>query len=297
MLAPVIAGGCPEDAVGVCAREMGDVQLALLVARLVHGPGSEAERRAVRRHLVEPLQEAGSTDVWAEAVGAWLLGDGAACVAALLPVREQSEGAADAAQLLPALALLVPAVRPQQGSAPLEQDLLPRLLRRCLAASAALHAAGIPALSLQLEVVAQRCRELLAAAAGGGSDSGSGSGDARRAARACAAALLSHAALPSATPPPAADAQLVQLRKLGLKLDVAEAGRVLRALQRGTRPPGSNEGSMHGDGAARGALRRQSSVDTQRSGLSRTSSARLSLDARRGGKGHAPGPGAILGEG
>jgi hypothetical protein len=287
---------------------MGDIQLALFLARLLHGAGSAAERSLVEHHLLAPLRRmrgggggggGGAADAaWAEAACAWMLGDAGGCLEALLPaLRPTGQPEIDpgtALQLLPALALLAPAAAAAPRRAPpAGEELQCRLLRACLAGSDTLQGAGIPALALQLELVAQRCRAELAAAAAAASDGG-GSGRsgslARRAAWACASALLYEGAGASL------EVQLAALQAAGLSVDAAAAASRLAALQR-CLPPAAGAGcAWPGGGGLRG---RQASVDTQRSGLSRSGSARMSFEARRGGGGRGGGGaagGAVLGD-
>jgi hypothetical protein len=223
----------PADAVGVCARELGDVQMALLVARLLGAP--EEERAVVRRELERAAAGAARDAPRAAAACRWLLGDASGSLAALL--APGGDSAAAAAGLLPTVALLSRARGAAAG--PLSaDDLLARLRRRCLAASRALQAAGVPSLALGLELVAQRC-------------GGDAAADATRAARVAAAALLADDAAGGGAAPPAA--ALEALRAGGLALDVAAAARLLKGLRRAALP------------AAAPPLERRASLDTQRS--------------------------------
>ncbi|KAK9832643.1 hypothetical protein WJX81_006635 [Elliptochloris bilobata] len=78
-----VLAGRPGDAVGVCARELGDPGLAALLARLLDG----ADGRPLLRHLLQTdlLPEAEeSGDTWAVAALQWMLGRPAAALQALL---------------------------------------------------------------------------------------------------------------------------------------------------------------------------------------------------------------------
>ncbi len=242
----------PADAVGVCARELGDVQLALLVARLLGAP--EEERAVVARELERAAAGAACDAPRAAAACRWLLGDAAGSLAALL--APGGDGADAAASLLPAVALLSRARGAATGALSAD-ELLARLRRRCLAASRALLAAGVPAPALGLELVAQRC-------------GGAAAADAARAARVAAAALLADDAAGgggAAAPPAAA---LEALRAGGLALDVAAAARLLEGLRRAALP------------AAAPPLERRASLDTQRSDGSSSLGRWPSFDARAG---------------
>ncbi|KAK9799814.1 hypothetical protein WJX73_002530 [Symbiochloris irregularis] len=67
-----ILGGALEDAVGVCAHEMQDVQLALVVARLLSSPSHPD----LANHILEEQLQGPSlhTDIWAAPALHWLAG-------------------------------------------------------------------------------------------------------------------------------------------------------------------------------------------------------------------------------
>jgi hypothetical protein len=83
-----ILGGSNEDAVGVCAKEMKDPQLALFIARLLNnnGPGGEVERGVIEREVGVESDGGGNTTMggWGAAVCAWLLGDADKVMSSLL---------------------------------------------------------------------------------------------------------------------------------------------------------------------------------------------------------------------
>jgi WD40 repeat protein len=275
-----ILGASPGDAVSVCVRELGDVQLALFIARLLHGPGSEAERALVEKHILPAVlaaaggsssgQESGgmvtSLGGWARAATGWLLGDSSAVLKSILglptwpspsssdfttaAVRDGPEGLV---QLLPALALALAAQlspTPSSSELPSIEVLKSALQERCATASEALQSAGLPALALQFEAVAAACsqsRENNGGSAVFSSSSSSSSGNSLRAAWACAAALLSH---PSGTTQTSAiEKQLAALRAVGLDIDKLEALKRIHTLQKAINP-----GTHAATGAGGGGL-------------------------------------------
>lgn len=239
----------------MCAREMKDVQLALIVARLVHGPGSAAERSIIERFVLPQhegsWQEAAQSDAsWAAAVGSWLLGDRAACMQALLPWSDAINPTANSlAQLAPALALVAKA-KGSRGTAGCEDGataqlsavrIKEELLHWCCAASESLQAAGLPAAALQAEAIAAACT---ASASLVGKQPGN---ESTRAAWAFAAAMLPHptgAAANAATATAAFERQLAALRPSGLSINAAEASKRFQALQRAVEPLAHSSSAM-----------------------------------------------------
>jgi WD40 repeat protein len=264
-----ILGASPGDAVSVCVRELGDVQLALFIARLLHGPGSEAERALIERHILPavlaaagagPETAAGeqgtpgaitssnsssattSMGGWASAATAWLLGDSSACLKSILglPAWPSSSGEyltsrdipEGLVQLLPALHLAT-RIMPTHSSSelPSGESLKAVLLERCATASEALQSAGLPALALQFEAVAAACSQKRE-----NTNASYGHGS-LRAAWACAAALLSH---PSGTMQASAiEKQLAALRAVGLDIDKFETLKRIHTLQKAISPTGN----------------------------------------------------------
>lgn len=238
------------------------MQLALFIARLLHGPGIEAERALVERHILPAVlaatgagQEGGAengTSVstsasssmggWASAATSWLLGDSSALLKSMLglptwpvssdgiSIRDESEGLV---QLLPALEL-VAQVTPTRSSSELPPtDVFNSALQeRCAIASEALQSAGLPALALQFEAVAAACQQRPGNTSA--SSSSGSTGQSLRAAWACAAALLSH---PSGTTQASAIAkQLAALRAMGLDIDKFETLKRIRTLKKAINP-------------------------------------------------------------
>ncbi len=210
----------------MCAHEMGDVQLALFLCRVIWGTGSAAERRLLEREVhpaVQQRQQGGSSSGGggggtpgalraasgrelraaglaaaaagdgadpgpqsalgpAEALCRWLLGDAAGALLALLGARpcagasaadalsaQQAEQgvmtAAEAAQLLPLLGMLLPSVqRPpgqgQQGLPLTAQRLCELLCTCCLAAVDALQCHGMHAVGLDAALAACKAEAL-----------------------------------------------------------------------------------------------------------------------------------------
>ena len=214
---------------------MRDPQLALLVCRLLLGPGSQLEAGLLRQLLGEvESHNDGSTSsgsngrvgggsgeggsgapdaVWAAAACHWLLGDGAAAAAVLLPGSGagggrggQQQGQArggwqHAVQLLPALAVLLPGVSlaAEPAHVPMrqwqQQQWQQRLRHACQLAAGALEESGLHAVALPLAVRAVAPQQQQGATACGGVQPPQ-----QRLWRLAAAALL------SATPPSAATA-------------------------------------------------------------------------------------------
>lgn len=273
---------------------MHDMQLALVVARLLHGSGSAIEKATVQRHLIEPLAEqAHALDrPWAEAVCAWMGGDAPGCLSALLsPASEAThiEGPASAMQLLPVLALLAPAsANPQWTRA----EVLTLLRRRCLSCSERLQAEAMPSLALQHEAIAQGCRGLL--------QDGGDAADAKRAARVCATALLATEQTGTSDTP--ATEAVKALQQGGLALDAGHLSRRLETLRRHLHHPSQAAGRPRpADASSLGGPLRQNSFDTQRSWYSTASSGRpLSAGSphwRRHASRSATRTDTILGEG
>lgn len=257
-----ILGASPGDAVSVCVRELGDVQLALFIARLLHGPGSEAERALIESHILpavlaatgagqEGAQENGtsvsttassSIGGWASAATSWLLGDSSAFLKSILglptwPSSRDSislrDGPEGLVQLLPALQLAAQ-ITPTRSSSELPsiEILKSALLECCASASEALQSAGLPALALQFEAVAAACQQRPRDTST--SPSFGSAGEDLRAAWACAAALLSH---PSGTAQASAiKKQLAALRAMGLDINIFEALKRIHTLQRAINP-------------------------------------------------------------
>jgi RAVE protein 1 C terminal len=153
---PFCAAGRHSDAFGVCAREMEDPQLAMLVARLLGGGDGALVLDLVRDQLLPSALAAG--DAWAAALLHWSIGDRKAAIQAMLeapwaaaPVGGDGPVASDpvsALDLLRHCAQEVPAVQLWTG---------PRSLRdlHALAVAAAhrLDVYGLPVLALEaLEV-------------------------------------------------------------------------------------------------------------------------------------------------
>ena len=251
----------------VCVRELGDVQLALFIARLLHGPGSEAERALIERHILPAVVAAapdagqekskengtsvststtGSSPMggWASAVTSWLLGDSSALLKSILGlptwpissdlIRYVRDGPEGLVQLLPALELAAQ-IAPTRSSSELPStDILKSALQeRCATASEALQSAGLPALALQFEAVAAACQQRPGNTNSALPSFGS-PGQALRAAWACAAALLSQ---PSGTTQASSIAkQLAALRAMGLDIDKFEALKRIRTLKKAINP-------------------------------------------------------------
>jgi len=95
-------GGSLKDAVSVCAHELGDIQLALVVARLAQGPGSALEKYVVERFILTRIEDCQNPRAhtrpskyrdsrtssrgfdcdlgWARAVAQWILGHKRECL-------------------------------------------------------------------------------------------------------------------------------------------------------------------------------------------------------------------------
>ncbi|CAN6465807.1 unnamed protein product [Victoria cruziana] len=67
-----ILGGDHSSAVTVCAKNLGDVQLALIICRLLEGCGGELERDLIATHLLPSSIQKG--DYWLASILEWMLG-------------------------------------------------------------------------------------------------------------------------------------------------------------------------------------------------------------------------------
>lgn len=387
-------GGSPGDAVSVCVREMGDIQLAFFIARLVNGPSSESERNLIDRYILPALEELSTSttagtaatgaggvvpghsgeNVWGAAIAAWLLGDGIGCLKCLLCLPQSGDVPLDAnstigevestengrfidpegivplwnvldllvrAPLLlgrgtsramsstatlssstssTATRMYVPGIFKSTSvgttgtgtseisssdSSSLAEELLRALQMRCVAASEALQSAGMPALALQAELIASKCRQSSTpgstiskdGTASGTTSRLSSLGAGRRIAWACGAALLAQPPGSQHTPGTTMSHHLAALRAMGLEVDKIEAIRRVHSLQRAVNPQFvSTSASMASLFSPRSAallgssalLYRQSSMDTTRSTHSMGSGSghRLSLDSHQLGAMH-----------
>ncbi|KAA6424834.1 MAG: hypothetical protein FRX49_05008 [Trebouxia sp. A1-2] len=84
-----VLGGALQDAVGVCAHELGDPQLALFLARLLEGERGPLQQALVTKELLPGAQAL--KDTWAECLLTWLQGQPAAALQGLMAPCEPDQ--------------------------------------------------------------------------------------------------------------------------------------------------------------------------------------------------------------
>lgn len=135
---------------------MGDPQLALLLCRLICGSaGSTVEQRLLQQLKQKVESSSSSDEAAAAATCLWLQADTMASVGALLNAEESSLAAAaeHAAQLLPLLRLMLPAMPALQEAQRKEWQ---QQVQRCLwCVAAALRSCGLHVLAVQALAAAQ----------------------------------------------------------------------------------------------------------------------------------------------
>eukprot|EP00884_Botryococcus_braunii_P004810 jgi/Botrbrau1/1432/Bobra.0063s0124.2 len=77
-----ILGGSHKDALGVCANEMGDPQLALFVSRILENGIGALTARLIEHELILEAEE--SQDPWGSAILRWMLGEPVQAMQALI---------------------------------------------------------------------------------------------------------------------------------------------------------------------------------------------------------------------
>ena len=161
-----LLGGCPRDALAVCAKQMKDIQLALFLARLMDGyPGGPLEIEILESYVKlhsNPTKEITMKDSkllespWTATMEAWLKGDQKYCIMQILEsYPHQTESPDVLAQVGTLLGILVTAECTEKDEmhesacdGPLSKKFVPCFRRF----SEALFSAGLPILSLQLEI-------------------------------------------------------------------------------------------------------------------------------------------------
>ncbi|KAL0019249.1 hypothetical protein WJX77_001067 [Trebouxia sp. C0004] len=84
-----VLGGALQDAVGVCAHELGDPQLALFLARLLEGEQGPLQQALLAKELLPGAQA--RKDTWAECLLTWLQGQPAEALQGLMAPCEPDQ--------------------------------------------------------------------------------------------------------------------------------------------------------------------------------------------------------------
>ncbi|KAL0048506.1 hypothetical protein WJX82_004799 [Trebouxia sp. C0006] len=84
-----VLGGALQDAVGVCAHELGDPQLALFLARLLEGEQGTLQQALLTKELLPGAQAL--KDTWAECLLTWLQGQPAEALQGLMAPCEPDQ--------------------------------------------------------------------------------------------------------------------------------------------------------------------------------------------------------------
>ncbi|KAK9861889.1 hypothetical protein WJX84_003839 [Apatococcus fuscideae] len=93
-----LLGGAQQDAVGVCATEIADPQLALFLCHLLEGPQGPLQHHLITSQLLSNAEDA--EDEWSVCVLNWLLGRVGPALSALIPCQPIHAGSYPPAGIL-----------------------------------------------------------------------------------------------------------------------------------------------------------------------------------------------------